>query len=210
MNDICGTINRYVTGQIRQLLECSDTGPGKARLADLRRGIGRTPGEIPTLWGALLQDMPEEFYSKTDEPTRAEWAVYTALTLFALHQQGYEAKSAPMCRVSEKDAEGNYHDYRLGMAVAKLCHNMEGQYTDDDRARIERRFVPMATATDMTELAHHLRGLVQLLKSDAQPLDYPSLAVDLYLYQNAEQRSNVRLRWGEDFYRNKMNEDSEV
>ena len=210
MNDNCGMISRFVSREIRRLLDQSETGPGKARLAELRRGVGKAPGEIPALWGALLQNMPEAFYAGSGEPTRAEWAAYTALTLFALHQQGSDAGSAPMCRITEKDEDGRLHDYRLGTAISRLCHNMDGQYTDDDRARIERRFVPMATAADMPELAQHLRGLVQLLKADKQPLDYPALAVDLYLYQNADQRSNVRLRWGEDFYRNRTNEDGEV
>ena len=56
-------------------------------LAELRRGIGKIPGEVPQLWGYFLDSMPEEFYGD-NEPSRAEWAVYTSLTLFALHQQG--------------------------------------------------------------------------------------------------------------------------
>lgn len=59
----------------------------RAELAELRRGVGRQPGDLPALWGALLADMPEQLQG-SNGPSKAEWAVYTALTLFALHQQG--------------------------------------------------------------------------------------------------------------------------
>lgn len=56
----------------------------RAELAELRRGVGRQPGDLPALWGALLADMPEQLQG-SNGPSKAEWAVYTALTLFALH-----------------------------------------------------------------------------------------------------------------------------
>ena len=58
----------------------------RAELAELRRGVGRQPGDLPALWGALLADMPEQLQG-SNGPSKAEWAVYTALTLFALHQR---------------------------------------------------------------------------------------------------------------------------
>ena len=67
----------------------------RAELAELRRGVGRQPGDLPALWGALLADMPEQLQG-SNGPSKAEWAVYTALTLFALHQQGAGRKNG--CR----------------------------------------------------------------------------------------------------------------
>ena len=32
--------------------------PQKAILANLRRGVGHAPGDLPELWGVLLQDFP--------------------------------------------------------------------------------------------------------------------------------------------------------
>ena len=75
----------FTKKKISQLLEQSGSNSGI--LAQLRRGIGKEPGEMPQLWGYFLQDMPEEFFGR-DEPSRAEWAVYSAVTLFSLHQQG--------------------------------------------------------------------------------------------------------------------------
>ncbi len=91
----------------------------------------------------------------------------------------------------------------LGKAVACLIHG------EDDKTRIQRRFNVLATSADIQELAHHLRGMIQLLRSEGIPLDYPELAKDLYLYQNEDYRSQVRLRWGQDFYRRKKQQKQE-
>ena len=48
----------------------------------------------------------------------------------------------------------------------------------------------------------HLRGLVQLMSSKDIPLDYVSLAGDLYEFQTRDGAARARLRWGQDFYRN--------
>ena len=81
-------LHTYVAGQIKQLEEIRGTSGGKARLARLRRGVGKIPGELPELWGEFLNGIPEEFLSKSGEATKGEWAIYLSLTLYALHQQG--------------------------------------------------------------------------------------------------------------------------
>ena len=160
----------------------------RAQLANLRRGIGRKPGDMPELWGMLFAEMPEEMLSQNGQPTREEWAIYTALTLYALHQQ------------SSKISEQNMHaagkpENRLGRAVARLVKDEE-----NDRERIARRFNAFATADDMPTAAHHLRGLIQLLRAEEIPLDYVHLAENLYDFQNPDSRPSVRLEWGQDFY----------
>lgn len=155
-------------------------------LAELRRGIGKRPGEIPQLWGYYLESMPEEFYGDK-EPSRAEWAVYAALTLFALHQQGKDPEFNPM----QKEGQG------LGKAMANLVHE------ENDRERITRRFNTIATAGGVEELFHYLRSVIQMLRGEDIGLDYSKLAADIYCFQFPELISNVRLRWGQDFYRKK-------
>ena len=54
--------------------------PRRAALANLRRGVGRAPGELPELWGSFLQEMPPEFFTQSGSATAAEWAVYLART----------------------------------------------------------------------------------------------------------------------------------
>lgn len=163
----------------------------RAMLAKLRRGIGKQPGELPELFEILFINMPEEFYGQGGRPSYAEWAIYTSLTLFALHQQG---KDRPMSvgEVIDGKRTGN----SLGAAVGTLVKQ--------DRKRepaIKRRFDAVLTANEFTEFAHHARGLIQLLKAGDIRLDYPRFAEDLYRYQFDENRNRIRLRWGEDYYR---------
>lgn len=162
-------------------------------LAELRRGIGKVPGEIPQLWGYYLESMPEDFYGNT-EPSRAEWAVYAALTLFALHQQGKDPQIDPM----QKEGQS------FGKALSYLVHSQ------DDQERILRRFNIIATASSVEELFHYMRSAVQLLRAENIGLDYAKLAGDIYCYQFPELISTVRLRWGQDFYRNKSDESIDI
>ena len=172
-----------VTGQINRLQRLPEH-PRKAALANLRRGVGHLPGELPELWGSFLQDMPQEFFSRSGEPTAAEWAVYLALTLYAMHQQGHET---PMCIPGEG----------LGRAVRRLS-DRKGEDPQDSGAY--RRFCALITAGSMEELSHHLRGLIQLLSSEGLALDYPKLALDLYLLQLTDSASGVKLRWGQEYF----------
>lgn len=188
---------RQLTGaKLEWLLKQAPDGVSKATLAQLRRGVGRAPGELPALWGLLLQDVPEDIQGSGTQPSREEIAMHTALTLFAVHQQGWDTRTQPMHRT----------DASLGSAVAALVPAGD----DNARERVERRFSRAATATNMEELAHHLRGLVQMLGAAGIPLDWARLAAQFYDYQFPERVSGVRLRWGEDFYAalNKRQSDS--
>ena len=183
---------------INRIVNNPNSGAQKAALANLRRGIGHLPGELPQLWGEFLLDLPEEMHGWDGHPSQAEWAVYTALTLFALHQQGHELPADPMHR------EGS----RFGSAVGSLAVD------EDEMKRVLRRLNAAATANSITALAHYLRGLVQLLRTEGIPLDYAALAGDIYRYQFPETAAQVRLAWGQDFYKcynkNKLGEDKEL
>ena len=197
---ITDAIHDYVAGQLSRLWSLPKP-QRRARLAELRRGVGHQPGDLPTLWGSFLQELPKELWGRETaaeecrEPSEAEWAVYLALTLYAVHQQGNDR---PM------NCPGN----TLGRAVRQLAErNSAGQ--DWTEASVLRRFNALATAEEITEISHHLRGMIQLLsaaKDGGIPLDYPQLAADLYELQCTDPRyaqipANVRLRWGQDLYR---------
>lgn len=178
-------VKAFVDGRIAALANSTNESAVRAKLANLRRGIGKAPGSIPQLWDVTLEGMPEELYSKNGTPTRGEWAAYTALTLFALHQQGSDIKRQPM----------NAQGAALGAAVRRLVRPGE------EDARVKRRFDAAVTSESIDELTHHMRGLIQLLKSESIPLDYPALGAELYYFQSDGARDSVRLRWGQDFYR---------
>jgi CRISPR system Cascade subunit CasB len=146
--------------------------------AKMRRAIGKHPGAVPDIWGVTLDGLPTEARSNDGNPHPAELAIHTALTLYALHRQG-------------KDTSMNQRGQPFGRAVAALV-------TEDNMTAIKRRFDAVATSSEVSELAHHARGMIQLLKASGVPLDYSAFAYDLYRFHQEADR--VRLRWGEDFY----------
>lgn len=185
-------VGKFVSRKIFSLTKSLDFGSTKASLAQLRRGVGKQPGELPELWGEFLQDLPEELMSNNDETSREEWAVYTALTLFALHQQGH---SEPM------NAEGD--ENHLGRAVRKLVHS-EGDQSNEERVKFKLGLA--ASSDDMTELSYRLRTLVNLLSGENIKLDYAELAKDIFLFQSENYADKIRMKWGRDFYRNYKND----
>lgn len=175
----------FVAGKLSAIFRMNNDAAARATLANLRRGIGHAPGAVPSLWSITLDGLPEELISRDGNPTYGEWASYTALTLFALHQQGHSLQTEPM----------NREGISLGKAARKLVK------TPEDEARVKRRFDTVLTADSMAEFATHIRGLIQLLKAGGIALDYPALAADLYLLQTDSAKDRVRLRWGQDFCR---------
>ncbi len=184
-------IRRFMQRRIHQLH------PSKAALAKLRRGIGKKLGEMPELLGFVLPE--EEISASPPQEARIEKALYTALTLYALHQQGIDA-----C-VSTNQAEGEASASRwnsFGHAVRKLWKSTSNQNG------VSRRFDQVLTAKDLPELANHARGLISLMKGQQVFLDYPSFAVDLYWFQRLDSRRDVVLRWGKDFYTERKEDDA--
>lgn len=190
MSKQAGLVSGYVFKRLAQWKSRAESSQTRAELAQLRRGIGKKPGELPELWGVIFADLPEALMSSGGAPSNAEWAIYISLTMYALHQQSSNVGSE---KVSKE-----------GMPLGRAVRCLAPAICSDDDAELERvrkRFNIFATAADIQECAHYLRGLVQLLRSEGVPLDYPALARDLYYYQFPDAVAKVRLRWGEDFYR---------
>lgn len=192
-------IHDFIQSNLEQLYALPES-TCRAKLAELRRGVGHIPGDIPALWGIFLEGMPEDLYGDSGEPSPAEWAVYIALTMFALSQQGPDYKSKWM----------HVEKIRFGSAVRELASVKKSQEDEDKEFnRIRNRFNKLATASDIQELAMHLRGMVNLLRENNIKMDYASLAVDLYRYNLPETRAKVRLKWGQDFYRTSKDNETE-
>ena len=185
----------FVKRKIVWISESKNDSGISATLAKFRRGIGKPPGSMPEIWELTFDGLPEELLSKDGIPTKGEWAVYTALTLYALHQQGKNPSNENM----------NKEGATLGRAVRALVK----RENDEDEVRIKRRFDAAATSSSIEEISHHLRGLVQLLKSENIPMDYSRITEDLYWFQIPEMRDRVRLRSGQDFYSSKYGKEKE-
>jgi CRISPR system Cascade subunit CasB len=157
-----------------------DRSEAVATLARLRRGAGKPPGSVLDI---VEYTHAEEFVRGWDDdaPSFAENAAHTAMTLYAVHQQSQsKAMHVP--------------GRRFGTAVRRLAPDMRLD------GPVARRFAALGTADTFTELSHHLRGLVQLMRTARVPLDYGQLAQDLWLWQLPGRAPRVRLRWGRDFH----------
>ena len=177
------TIESYVAEKTFQLTR-DNTSYNRAALARLRRGVGRDPGDLPEIWEITLAELPEELSSRDGKATRAELAIHTALTLFALHQQG-------------KTESVNSKGISFGrMARSLVAHDKSNEQT------VKRRFDAALTSKDFFEFSRHARSLILLSKSNPNDcgLDYPRFAKDLFLYQNPDFRISVMLKWGQDFW----------
>lgn len=177
-------IQDYVRRKIYNFTRELDSPVVKAQLAELRRGAGKKPGELPQLWGSFLCGIPQELIGRTAEPSAAEWSIYTTLTLYALHQQG-----------NSDNVYDSGREYSFGRAAGKLVGS------EDDVERIRKRFASAALADDMCELSYHLRNIIALMKSENIKIDYADLAKDIFLFQNEDHINEIRLKWGRDFYR---------
>lgn len=170
MNSRERMVEAYMAQRLSSLSRAPNGSRVRAQLAGLRRGIGKKPGDMPELWGMLFADMPEEMMSRNGAPTREKWAVHTALSLYAQHQQGRN--------LHEKNMHCEQDVGRLDRAVGLLVSD------EDDRQRVARRFNAFATASDMQEAEYPLRGLVQILCGEDILLDYVRLAGELYRFRN--------------------------
>lgn len=178
LSDLGWHVQEKVAALQRQYL--ANVSTAAAALAQLRRGLGRQPGDVPELW-PIVQDglpLPAKY---GDEPTRNEFAAYAALTLYAVHQQSQR-------RGMHQPGQG------LGAAVRVLSTKAGSE------AAVRRRFEALGTATDFAEVVHHARGLISQLCTHTIALDYGRLADDLVRLQWPDSAAKVRLAWGRDFY----------
>lgn len=158
------------------------TSYSRAVLSRLRRGVGKPVGALPDLLEFVVD--PED-RRRSDDATREEIAAYTALTLYAVHQQS--RTKAPM----------HVRKTSFASAVGAMRRRPSG---DDDEG-VMRRFQALGTASTIEELTQHARGLVTLLRGAERGVDYGRFASDLVRFQNPRTADSVRLEWGRDFYR---------
>lgn len=175
----------FVRNRIFQMSQSKNESAVRAMLANLRRGLGKHPAEIPAAWEASFYNLPEELHGKGAEPSRGEYAVHIAMTLFALHQQRSDLHTEFMQReeVSIGKAMGQLH----------LCKSA-------DSDAVKKRFDQVVSADSLAELSYHLRGVVQILRAEEIAMDYGMLAENLCNFQLPAKRDAIRLQWGRDYY----------
>jgi len=193
MSEEAKQARRFVKQKLYLLEQSSNESATRAILAKLRHGIGKRPGSQPELWDITLNDLPEALLSKGLEPTRGEWAIHTALTLYALHQQGKDPKKQSV----------NSDGISLGTAARNLI--LSDANNED---AVNRRFNVTVMMDNFGGFCWQLRGIIQLLKAKNIAMDYPMLTEDLYWFQFPERQDSIRLKWGQDFYRTVKKEEN--
>ncbi|WP_214364580.1 type I-E CRISPR-associated protein Cse2/CasB [Pseudonocardia sp. H11422] len=153
-----------------------------AALARLRRGAGKEPGELLDILEYTVS--PAFFVDDRDTgPSIDERAAHVALTLFAVHQQSRGERM-----------------HRRGRGLGDALRSLHTGAPNDIPDPLLRRFRMLGTADSFTELTHHLRGAVQLLRAGGVALDYGRLADQLVAWQRFGP-DHVQLTWGREFYR---------
>lgn len=178
-----------ITQRLMVLLTNGDP-HNKALLAGLRVADEITSPQARIAWPVLIGQLDDNMLSQDGRPTYAENAIFTALHLFALHQQGLEESVA-----------GNAHDgeaIRFFAALAQLRQNA------DDRVATDRRVEQLLGMTSFEGIRNALTRAEAILKASKGGIkvDYAALAADLYAFQFSYEAANrVLLRWGQDYYR---------
>lgn len=183
------SLKRIVNAAIMRLqpqitgVRAHEQGAARARMAALRNGVGRSPGEVPLAWGEVAQEVLPNFphqWSYGDQPTPEERAAFAALTFWALHQQSQEK---PM------HAERLEREYNFGHSVGRLASAAESK-------SVKGRFDALLLNSHSRSTHQHLRSLVQLLRAHEIQVDYAQLAADLRDLEVPKRRRSVLLRWG--------------
>lgn len=153
-------------------------------LQAFRRAVRDEPGAAPALWS----------YVWTADARRSDdvAADHHALVLFAYHQQSKVDNDRAIVHLAGAGSIGTA-TRRLGDQVLK-----SGKVRAD--APVTRRLVSAATASSLSELTWHLRGVVTLLRGQQIRLDYVQLRRDLRQWMWPDGAAKVRRRWGRDFY----------
>lgn len=173
----------------------------RGALAEWRRAVGKQPADAPVVWGSILGPNPVGQSEETlldsrllgtgDEASIWEWGAFTAITLYAAHQQ---SQTTGMHQVRDETAENGArsHSFSFGYAAGRLA-------VSSDSKSIKKRFDSIITAHSTETQLYHLRSYIQLLRSKAISLDYGLLATDLSKLRTPEYSKGVLLRWGRDF-----------
>ena len=180
LEDAGRLVDRRIGGPrgLQTRLDDNKSRRARGELAALRRGVSRSPGELPEIWELTRVEVPD---GAGDAPTWEEIAVHTAMTLYAVHQQ---SRTEPM--------------FRPGIGLGSAAHDLVGR--DEENPSARARFNALVTSTTVAELRHHLRGFVSLLRARGFALDHAMLADDVLRFQQPGGAKKVRLAWARQYY----------
>jgi CRISPR system Cascade subunit CasB len=145
----------------------------RAALAALRKGLGKAPGDVVEMYPHILPYLPEN--ARPEE----ELAFYMVGSLFGLYPEPWPNGQKP------ED---------LGGSLGKLAVRLE----EDRRRGIERRLLSLLRS-NRDVLQAQLRALVNLIRTHAIPIHWPTLVQDLSRWDVHDMR--VQKKWARSYVR---------
>lgn len=157
-------------------------------VATLRRATGRDPEECPEALG-IICDAVDADHQGDGWVSDTERAVFTAVTLWALHSQSV---SHSMYLASSKDN----HAPTIGQAVRLLARQSGSSLSDHP---ISRRWQYLIAADTADLFAARARSIITQLRRGGIGFDYADLAGALVHWDTyPEHRRKALLRWSRD------------
>lgn len=189
------SIYKVTSAILNKINNTIETPKTKALLANIRNSINKNMSDNIETMAYIFSNVPEEYLGNSGKLTYQEEAIFTAVLLYAIHQQSNNNS------VLKIDYEKDERRQNIGDALSTL--------RSDDSESIDKRFNAMITSSNFKELKHHLRQLIKILKakSDAK-VDYAKLADDLYWYLIG-QKDKIKLQWSRSYYKLRKNEKME-
>lgn len=182
-----GKVTRGIIGRLY-----ADGNLNRAVLASLRGAATINSPKAQPVWPIIFAALDRKYLSEDGTPTHAEVAIFAALRLFAIQQQGRET---PVYLMKKDASDSNLNFFSR---LAKL------RGTAESSDALDRRFQTLVSATTVDSVIHSLVSLGNIVKSNDKTgtIDFPRLAEDLYWFQaNFEYANRIKLSWGEKYYR---------
>lgn len=163
---------------------------GQAILAGLRGAPDLASPRAQAIWPLLFSHLDKQALSRNGKPTAQEQAIYAALRLYAIHQQGHDQ---PVSGPSRGD---NATGVSVFSALATMRQN------PDFTVPLDRRVQGLLKTANYSGVVNELTHLINQIKARTRSvIDYPALAQDLFWFQRSYESSNrIRLQWGQAYY----------
>lgn len=168
--------------------------PDPAVANRLRTATSINDRDAMLVWPYIFQNFDKQDLSNTRQPTHQETAIFTALHTWSIYQH---STSKLLHRISTKENQSHPFDRKF-MHVINNLRNSSNQ-----TKAFDRRVQPILNATDINTVTNSLFRLIEIVKAQSStlyPIDFSSMAVDLYQLQNPYQKDNIILNWGRQYF----------
>ena len=160
----------------------------RGTLADLRLGLGETPGTAPVMFPYVARWVPEK-----DRYSWTEKVYYLIAALFAYYQSGSSVEG------KRRITTGNFGDHCLKAALI-------AKSKEKPSASFETRFATLLKANP-EDLPVVLRQMISLLKSADVPVNWDKLFHDLCRWNSESQY--IQRQWANSYWSSPKRGDEE-